>query len=200
MAEMYMGQIIQGGWNFAPRGTMMANGQLLPINQYSALYALFGTTYGGNGQQTFGLPDLRGRTAIGTGQGPGLANYVLGQIQGIESVILSQTQMPQHSHVASVSGTGTATMNVSTNKGNDNVAVAGSLLAKGVDLNGTGATPGIYIPAASSTGSVAIGGLNLAGAPVTVGVAGGSQPFSILQPLLAITYCVVTEGIFPSRN
>src|SRR5438270_2669849 len=98
MSEPFLGEIRMFGGNFAPRGWSLCNGQLLPIAQNTALFSLLGTTYGGNGQTTFALPDLRGRVPLHWGQGPGLSNYDLGEQTGTESVTLLSTQMPAHSH------------------------------------------------------------------------------------------------------
>src|SRR5437868_3989419 len=98
MAEMYLGEIKLAGFGFAPKGWMLCQGQLLPINQYQALFALLGTTYGGNGVSNFALPDLRSRVSLNQGQGPGLSNYDLGQASGTESVTLLQTEIPSHVH------------------------------------------------------------------------------------------------------
>ena len=99
--EPFLGQLMLVPYNFAPRGWAFCEGQLLPISQYSALFSLLGTTYGGDGRTTFGLPDLRGRVPIGAGQGPGLSNYVLGAKSGVEQVTLTGSQIPSHSHAAS---------------------------------------------------------------------------------------------------
>src|SRR3546814_13601589 len=101
--EPFLGQIMMVGFNFAPRGWALCQGQLLPISQNSALFALLGTTYGGDGRTTFALPDLRGRCAIGMGQGPGLSAYQQGQMAGQENVTLIQTQIPTHTHYISAS-------------------------------------------------------------------------------------------------
>ena len=98
MSEPFLGQIILVPYNFAPRGWAFCNGQILPIAQNTALFSLLGTTYGGNGQTTFALPDLRGRVAISSGQGPGLSNYDLGQVGGTETETLTINQMPMHAH------------------------------------------------------------------------------------------------------
>src|SRR5882757_5801180 len=102
MSEPFIGEIKMFGGSFAPRNYAFCNGQLMSISQNSALFAILGTTYGGNGVQTFGLPDLRGRVPIHWGQGVGLSNYVQGQVGGVESVQLSSTQMPAHNHPAQV--------------------------------------------------------------------------------------------------
>ncbi len=96
--EPFLGQIQPFGFNFAPRGWTRCDGQLLPISQNTALFALLGTTYGGDGRTTFGLPDLRGRAALHFGQGPGLSSYNIGQKGGAETVTLSTNQMPSHNH------------------------------------------------------------------------------------------------------
>jgi len=102
VADPFIAQITLFAGNFAPRGWAFCAGQILPIAQNTALFSLLGTTYGGNGQTTFALPDLRGRVPVGTGQGPGLSNVDLGETGGSESVTLTQSQMPAHSHLAGV--------------------------------------------------------------------------------------------------
>ena len=111
MAEPYIGQIIAVGFNFAPVGWLQCDGSLLQISQYSVLYNLLGTTYGGDGSNTFGLPDLRGRAPLSVGQGVGLSNHVLGQAAGRETVTLTSNQVGGHSHLimASAQTGGTAT-------------------------------------------------------------------------------------------
>jgi microcystin-dependent protein len=185
MAQFYLGQIIQGGWNFAPLGTALCNGQLVSIQQATALFSLLGTTFGGNGVQTFGLPNLQGRVPIHWGQGPGLSPYVIGQQAGAENETLLATNLPAHTHPASLSASGGT-------KATLQIPVAGSTLGHSDDRAGTGSLPAIYCPANTAT-NTALGGL-------TVGPAGGSQPFSILQPYLAITFAIVLEGIYPSRS
>jgi microcystin-dependent protein len=198
MAEFYLGQIIQGGWNFAPSGTALCNGQTLAIQQYAALFALLGTTFGGNGTSTFQLPNLQGRVPIHWGQGQGLSNYVIGQQAGTETETLLQTNMPAHTHTATFTSTSSLNVSGTTPKASLQVAAAGSPLGHSFDIQQTGALPAIYCPAGTAT-SIALGGLNVAGT-VSVGLAGGSQPFPILQPYLAITFAIALVGIFPSRN
>ncbi len=99
--EPFLGQLMLVPYNFAPRNWAFCEGQLLPISQYSALFSLLGTNFGGDGRTTFGLPDLRGRVALGAGQGPGLSNYVLGEKAGQEQVTLLASQIPAHAHAAS---------------------------------------------------------------------------------------------------
>lgn len=198
--DFYLSQIVMWGCNFAPRGWMACNGQQLSIAQNTALFSLLGTTFGGNGQTTFGLPDLRGRAPVHFGQGAGLAtNWALGQTGGTESVTLTQNQMPMHTHAATATSTSTttATLHAETSQ-----ADARNPLAKML------ATP----PAAAQIYADPIPADNKAMAPdsitattattttVTVNPAGGSQPFGLIQPSLAVNFCICTEGLFPSRN
>src|SRR4026209_391528 len=103
MSEPFLGEIVMFAGNFAPRGWALCNGQILSIAQNTALFSILGTTYGGNGQTTFGLPDLRSRVPVGQGQGPGLSPWTLGEQNGFENVTLSATQMPAHNHLEEVS-------------------------------------------------------------------------------------------------
>jgi microcystin-dependent protein len=176
--EGTIGEIRMFAGNFAPRNWAFCNGQLMSISQNTALFSILGTTYGGNGQTTFGLPDLRGRVAVGTGQGPGLPNMTLGEMAGYPTNTLLITNLPAHTH----------TLNASTNGPTDNTA-AGDLLASQSRSNG-GTMPNVY--AANST-PVAMGSL-------AIGTTGGNQPFSIMQPYLGMNYIVCLFGIFPSRN
>ena len=197
MTDVYLGQIIHGGWNFAPRGTHYCDGALLSISQNTALFALLGTTYGGNGQTTFALPDLRGRSAVNQGQGPGLSPYVLGQASGTESTTLTQGNLPSHTHTSTFTQS-SGTLNVGTAKATTQVAAAGGVLAKSVDTSAVGSTPAIYAPSGTAT-PVALGGVNVAGT-VQNGLTGGNLPFSLLSPYLAISIVIALQGIFPSRN
>jgi microcystin-dependent protein len=183
MSEPFIGQIILFAGNFAPRGYQLCNGQLLSIAQNTALFSILGTTYGGNGQTTFALPDLRGRAPIHFGQGPGLDNYSLGQSAGQERGTLNSLTLPAHNHVISA----TATVNASARGSTDNVAGA-------VPATGSG---GAYAAAPDGTTTM---NTNMVTVAATAGIAGGSQPFEILQPYLVLNYCIATEGIFPSRN
>ncbi|HEX4137512.1 MAG TPA: tail fiber protein [Bryobacteraceae bacterium] len=184
MAEPYLGEIRMFGFNFAPQGWAMCNGQLLPINQNTALFSLLGTSYGGNGSTTFALPDLRGRVAIQQGSGVGLTPYVIGEVGGSENVTLTAQQMPTHNHAVGCDGS--------------NTGVGGS--AFGV---GTGGTPTNHIPGlATSPGDAAYSNNapNATMNPAMIGTAGGNVPHPNVQPYLALTFCIALEGIFPSRN
>jgi microcystin-dependent protein len=182
MSTPYLGEIRAVGFTFAPVGWATCNGQLLAISEYDALYALLGTTYGGDGQNTFGVPNLQSRVSPGAqgGQaGPGLSQYPLGATGGVENVTLLTTQMPQHTHNYSTP-IGATTAGTATN------------------------TPAANLPGPSSTAlysDTATAGRNLATNAVTgqVQVAGGSQPHSNVQPVLALNYIICTQGIFPSQ-
>jgi len=177
--DYYLGAIWSYGFNFPPNGTVQCNGQLMSIASSEALYALIGTTYGGDGTTTFGIPNLQGRVPIGTGQGPALPNYVIGQTGGSESVTLTTANLPAHTHaVLAIS------QQVSTSGG-------------AVDSPAT-AYFGVAAPA-QNVFSTTPNGL-MANNTGTTSVTGSSIPLNILSPFLVINYCIATEGIFPSRN
>jgi microcystin-dependent protein len=168
VSEPFLGEIKLLPFNFAPRGYAFCAGQILPIAQNTALFSLLGTTFGGNGQTTFALPDLRGRVPVSSGQGPGLSNYDLGEVTGTETVTLTSNQMPAHNHLV-----------------NANNAAADAT------------RPGNNYPGTSAY-STTNGGNTMN--PAVIAQAGGSQPFSNVQPLLVLNFCIALEGIFPSRN
>jgi microcystin-dependent protein len=172
MSEPFIGSIVLFCGNFAPKGWATCDGQLLSIAQNSALFSILGTTFGGNGQTTFALPDLRGRVPLHPGSGPGLSPYPLGASLGVESVTLSAPQMPAHNHGFSVACSDGAPSTPSP---------VGAVMAN------QDQTP-FY--AASGTSVMA------AGTSTTVG---GSQPHENRQPVLAINFIIALEGIYPSR-
>ena len=172
MSEPFLGEIRMFGFNFAPNGWALCAGQLLPISQNSALFALLGTYYGGNGQTTFGLPDLRGRVPLSFGQGPGLSNYNLGQVGGEENHTLITNEMPMHNHGVSASQAANATSPAGAFPSND-------------------ARSPVNIYSSATDGTQ----MN----PQMIGLAGGSQPHNNLQPYLAVNFCIALQGIFPSR-
>lgn len=165
--------------DFAPRGWALCNGQLLPIAQNQALFSLLGTTYGGNGTTTFGLPDFRGRVPVGTGQGPGLPNVNLGERSGTEANTILLTQMPQHAHPT------TAQIAVSANPGTSEEA-PNNIVARNAGYN-------IYAPVASANGE-------LAGVTATLNPVGGNQAYTNMKPYTGINFIIALVGIFPSRN
>lgn len=190
--EPFIGEIKMFGGNFAPRGYAYCMGQTMSISQNTALFALLGTTYGGNGQTTFGLPDLRGRSPVGQFQGPGLTPIVLGETGGLEAVTLLQSQMPAHNHLASgtctlyVAGTPTSTTLSPTP---DNDVLGGSSA-------GSAGAASIW----SSEMKDPVPLANPSSLQVTVQMAGGSQPVGIRSPFLGINFIIALDGIFPSRN
>jgi len=189
MSQAFLGQIMLFGFNFAPRGYAQCNGQLMAISQNAALFSLLGTTYGGNGTTTFGLPDLRGRVPSNQGQGPGLTNRVIGEVSGSETITLLASQMPTHAHgLANVTGKS----NVRSGAGNQR-GPAGHVLA--AEAAGVTAMYSDLAPDATlATGSVTLD------TGTTTAVAGSGLPVAILPPYLVMNYCIAVEGIFPSRN
>lgn len=173
----FIGEIIIAGFNFAPVGFAQCNGQLLSIAQNTALFSILGTTYGGNGTTVFGLPDLRGRTAISFGLGPGLSNYSLGQVSGQENHTLLSTEMPAHNH-AMQSNNGDGTQQ----------SPSGNFFA------GPGADRDLFWYNNANTGTT----VNMN--PGATGLSGNNQPHNNMQPYLVVNYCIATQGIFPSRN
>lgn len=177
MSEQYLGEIRMFAGNFAPRGWAFCQGQLLSIAQNTALFSILGTTYGGNGQTTFALPDLRGRLPMQPGQGPGLSSRTLGEQGGTETVTLLANQMPAHTHPLLASG----------NQG-DQFSPEGSVNAVLVDPN-TQQPANLYAATPSTP-------MN----PAAIGPAGGSQPHNNMSPFLCINFIIALEGIYPSRD
>ncbi|MEG0973508.1 MAG: tail fiber protein [Comamonas sp.] len=190
MSDPFMGEIRMLGFNYAPRDWAFCNGQLLPIQQNSALFALLGTFYGGDGHNTFALPNLQGRVPMHFGQSPGTSHYFQGQAGGTESVNLTLSQLPTHNHTATV--TGGAMMTASTSAGTLRTPAEGSMLAA------SGQRDLQFIDAANAGTPVNLGPSTTTN--VTVQSAGNSSPLSIMQPYLAINFCIATQGIYPSRN
>ncbi|HKT28406.1 phage tail protein [Dyella sp.] len=205
MSDPYIGEIRFVGFTFAPVGWAQCAGNLISIVQNQALFALLGTVYGGNGQSTFGLPDLRGRSPVGTGTGMGLATVDPGEMGGSESIQLTLSNLPAHTHTAQSSGS---------------LSVSGSVSVPACSSPTSGtvtATPG----ATTVLGSVSAGGrpgelytttaANTNLKPFTlqsngtlpainVGTTGASQPFSVQSPYLGLTAIISMQGIFPTRG
>jgi microcystin-dependent protein len=165
--------------NFAPRGYAFCQGQLMSIAQNTALFSLLGTTYGGDGAQTFGLPDLRGRAPIGAGSGPGLSPVSLGEAAGSNSVTILTSNLPPHNHLVNVNS-GAGTQNPATN----------NFLATTTDPSTAAPVP-TYETTASAGAT-----LN----PAAVSLVGSGVPISVQNPYLGVNYIIATEGVFPSRN
>ena len=173
MSEPFLGMIATFGFTFAPRGWALCNGQLLSIAQNTALFSLLGTTYGGDGQTTFALPNLQSRLPLHFGQGPGLSSYVIGETTGVENVTLTQNTLASHNHNSTTPATGADANSVDP--------AAGAVLATGTSIYRVGAA-------------------TIQMSPTPTSLTGGSQPFSDIQPILAINFCIALEGIYPSRN
>lgn len=191
MAQPFLGQIELFAFGFAPRGWMVCAGQTLGITQNQALFALLGTTYGGDGRTTFALPDLRGSAAVGQGSGQGLSPWTIGQTGGVESVTLTSAETPTHGHgLAAISNPDT-TANVAT----PSPAV---LLTQttGVDAAGGPLVFNIYATDAGPTQGQAP---TQALSPASVGMVGGT-PHSNMMPSAALNFCISLMGAFPSRN
>ena len=209
MSDPFMGEIRMVGFNFAPRGWATCQGQIMAIQQNSALFALLGTTYGGNGQTTFGLPNFSGRSPVGQGTGPGLA-------PGAESVTLNVTQMPVHQPVAQFAGQASAvsltgsSVDVATGTpGAMAVPTAGATVYLSNTTARSGPTAvtinGLFTSTAPDATKASLGGVHGQGSvipqgTVTVSPVGGSQPIGIRNPYLGTNFIIALEGIFPSRN
>ena len=190
--EPFLAQIIMFGGNFAPRGWALCDGQLLPISQNQALFSLLGTTYGGDGRTTFALPDLRGRSPIHAGHGPGLSNVKLGQRGGVESITLTINQLPNHTHAAAITSAQAAvTLKATADEGSSDEA-EGKILASGIDKMYAAANAADQVNlapvAAAVTGSVA------------VAATGNQQAFNNRNPFEVVNYIIATQGTFPSRS
>jgi microcystin-dependent protein len=172
MSQPYVGEIRMFAGNFAPSGWMLCQGQLLPISENDTLFNLIGTTYGGDGEETFGLPDLQGRLPMHQGQGPGITqNYLIGEKAGVEDVTLNTQQLPIHNHA----------LLASTNQATATTA-AGNITASTNQLK-------IYTEASVSKSF----------APNTVIPVGGNQPHDNTQPFLVINFIISLFGIFPQQ-
>lgn len=180
MANPFVGQITLFPYNFAPLGWALCQGQLLPINQNTALFSLLGTQFGGNGTSNFALPDLRGRATMGQGQGPGLSIYSMGDEQGVEQVTLTTATVPAHSH-----GFPAFASAATTNAPNGARPAEGHGTGRGAPAVNTYTAPGT--PVSLAAGQVA---------PVTAGGAGHNN----LQPYLALNWCIALQGVFPARS
>jgi microcystin-dependent protein len=172
-SEPLLGQIMCAGFNFAPRGWALLDGQIMSIAQNTALFSLLGTTYGGNGQTTYALPDMRGRVIIHPGQGPGLSARSLGEIGGQENVTLNSTQLPAHNHTVTPLAS----------------AADATVISPLDAVPATKSRTTLYAPA---PGTVAM-------SQVTTSITGSSSPVPVIQPYVGINCFIAIEGVFPSR-
>ena len=172
MAEFYIGMVFPVAFNFAPKGSLLCQGQILAIASNTALFSLLGTYYGGNGTSTFALPNLQGNIAIGSDQGPGLSPYTIGETGGVSSVTVLPTEMPSHPHSLNAAGGRGSTP--STSPANTFLSDAAA----------------VYAPNTTKTDT------NLTG--TAVGLNGSTQPHNNMMPYVAINWCIVTNGLYPS--
>lgn len=175
MSTPFIGEIRMFGFGRTPVGWQACDGSLLSISENDALFALIGTTYGGDGQNTFAVPDLRGRLPIHQGQGPGLSTYIIGQVAGTENVTLLPTQMPAHTH-----------------------ALSAATAASTATTPGTSVLPGAVSGDSFYVNTIA-GNTAAPMSPQMLGNAGGTQPHENCMPTLTVQYCISTQGIYPQQ-
>lgn len=181
MSSAFVGEIRMFGGNFAPRNWAFCWGQTISIASNSALFALLGTTYGGNGQTTFALPDLRGRVPVGMGQGPGLPDVTQGEVSGTPTLTLTTNNLPAHTHVVSGNVPASSGMGTLTSPG------AGAIPAASNQRNAQ------YAASGNADTSLPLSNLS-------VSASGNNIPISLMQPYLGMNYIICLYGIFPSRN
>lgn len=178
MSQPYVGQILMFAGNFPPAGWMTCEGQTIPISENETLFQLIGTTYGGDGQETFQLPNLAGRIPIHQGTGPGLSTYQIGEAAGTESVTLTTQQIPAHNHLPMVNTAG----------GTSAAPQSGSVLADETST-ASGGNAFAYKPP---------GGTQVTMPAATVANSGGSQPHENMMPILCINFIISLFGVFPT--
>ncbi len=198
--ESYTGTVCMTAASYCPRGTMEADGQTLPIREYMTLYSLLGTAYGGDGIQTFRLPDLRGRTPVGVGQGPGLSNITLGEQRGAESVFQTVGQMPPHTHEAffTANPSDPAKVEVAAQDATAHKVTEKNMLAE----PNTGLKPGSDVnlfsgPASATVPLAGVSGGTNTGGTVRVSSTGSGKPVNVVSPQLGLRYCIVSGGVYP---
>ena len=215
MSEPMLGQIVLFGGNFAPKDWAYCTESLIPISENQALYAVMGTTWGGDGRVNFALPDYRGRVPIGLGDGPGLTTVYQGRKTGLENITLDVSNLPSHTHSATFTGTGgggggsstcTGTLNVATNGTDAASASTGSHLSAGPIKAGNFGVGNLYKTGASSFESLSVdvsctgGGGGITGGVVSIDQTGGNQYFPISQPSIGSLFLIAMQGLFPARN
>jgi microcystin-dependent protein len=174
MSQPFVGEIRMVGFNFAPVGWALCDGSLMAISQNDTLFNLIGTTYGGDGQNTFALPDLRGRVPVHMGQGPGLSGYIIGELSGLETVTITKQQLPPHTHPPSANGAGPATSS----------SPVGNVWCN----SGANGTPYSNVAPASPMNAAALQSV------------GGNQPHDNMLPFQCISFVISLFGIFPSQS
>jgi microcystin-dependent protein len=215
MSDQYLGEIRMVGFNFAPNGWALCNGQTMSISANNALFALLGTTYGGNGSTNFNLPDLQGRVPLHAGNGTNLPVYTQGEKGGLQSVTLTQQQLPSHTHAATFTSNGgggtpavSVTINASSGAGTQSSPTGNYLAGITSGIGSPPHTSALYVSGASTPpglGAIAgvsatISGVSGGGGTVANALTGGSLPVAIEPPYLAIYFIIALTGIFPSRG
>ena len=181
MSDQFLAEIRIFPFNFPPTGWAFCNGQLMPISQNTALFALLGTTYGGDGKSTFALPNMQDNAPMQPGQGQGLSLRDLGEMSGVESITLLQSEIPVHTHILSAS-----------NAEPTGDAPAGELPARGFwDSGSESGQLAFYRPVSGAPR------VNMA--PQALSLAGGGLPHNNMQPYLTLNFCIALQGIFPQR-
>jgi len=175
MSDPFIGEIRLFGFNFAPQGWAQCNGQLLPISQNTALFSILGTTYGGDGRTTFGLPNLQGQAPLHTGQGPGLSLHDLGETGGSETVSLLESEIPAHTHALRADAADPADVQAPT---------AGVVLARSTGGNAYASSPLALTPLAGEA----------------LAPAGGDAPHNNMMPYLTFNFCIALQGVYPPRT
>jgi len=188
--DPFLGEIKMVGFPFAPNGYAFCDGTVMPISQNSALFALLGTTFGGNGVQTFNLPDMRGRSPVGMGNGPGLTPIVQGEVAGTENAMITTNQMPSHTHVAS------ANISIPAIAADGTTPAPGPTMFLGTvtDPSGQGSPASLYVAGTPNTN------LQPFATPVTVALTGGNAPVPLRNPYLGTNFIIALNGVFPSRQ
>jgi microcystin-dependent protein len=215
MSDPFIGQINIYPFDYAPYQWAFCQGQIMPVSQNNALFALIGAMYGGDGSTTFGLPDLRGRMPVGTGPNPMFGtNYPIATKSGVPNVTLTNANLPYHTHGATFTGTGgngplsvQVQINASTDSGQSATPSNNAYLGKVTELvPAPGEAQGLY-RADAGAGTVPLGGVSatasgggITGGTVEVLPAGQSSPVSVMNPFLALNFCIALSGIFPPRN
>lgn len=215
MSDPFIGQINIYPFDYAPYQWAFCQGQIMPVSQNNALFALIGAMYGGDGNTTFGLPDLRGRMPVGTGTSPLFGiNYQIATLGGVPNVTLTNANLPYHTHAATFTGTGgggplavQVQVDASTDQAQTLGPTGNGYLATVNKISGLGSvTYGAY-RADAGAGTVPLGGVTatasgggITGGTVDVMPAGQSTPVSVMNPFLALNFCIALNGIFPPRN
>ncbi|WP_295478693.1 tail fiber protein [uncultured Pseudomonas sp.] len=196
--EVFMGSIMTFGFPFAPTGWAQCNGQTMNISQYNALYALLGTIYGGNGTQTFMLPNLQGRMPINQGTGLNLTNRVIGTASGVEKATVAITNMPSHVHqMSTLTATTTINLAAQTNTANSIAPTTTNSYIGGSTAGPTSAN--IFTPDLGTTAPIVQKGVSTA-ISGTMQPVGGGLPLDIMNPFLVVNFSIALQGYFPTRN